>query len=119
MHELAVCQALIEQVETLAEQHRAVSVSAIIVCVGPLSGIERPLLEQAYEIARAGTIAETADLLFEEVPLVVHCPDCDRQSAVAASRLVCPLCGNWRTTLVSGDELLLARLELETAALLH
>ncbi len=119
MHELAVCQALIEQVESLAAEHGAVGVSEIVVRIGPLSGIEQPLLEQVYEVARAGTVAETAKLVCEEAPLVVHCPDCDRQSDVAASQLVCPLCGNWRTTLVSGDELLLTRLELETTRLLH
>jgi len=119
MHELSVCQALIEQVESLAAEHSAVSVSEIVVRIGPLSGVEQPLLEQAYEIARAGTVAANADLIFEPAPLVVHCGDCDQESAVSQSRLVCPMCGNWRTTLVSGDELLLARLELETQPLLH
>lgn len=119
MHELAVCQALIEQVESLAAEHSAVSVNEIVVRIGPLSGVEQPLLEQAYEIARAGTVAAAAQLVFEDAPLVVHCGECDRESDVAPSQLICPVCGNWRTTLVSGDELLLARLELETPTLLH
>jgi len=119
MHELAVCQALIEQVESLAAEHRAVSVCEIVVRIGPLSGVEQPLLEQAYEIARAGTVAAAAHLVLEEAPLIVHCDDCDHDADVPPNQLVCPLCGNWRTTLVSGDELLLARLELEAPPLLH
>ena len=119
MHELAVCQALIEQVESLAAEHRAVSVCEIVVRIGPLSGVEQPLLEQAYEIARAGTVAEAAQLVLEDAPLIVHCADCDHDANVPPNKLVCPLCGNWRTTLVSGDELLLARLELEAPPLLH
>ena len=119
MHELSVCQALIEQVESLAAEHSAVNVSEIVVRIGPLSGIEQPLLEQAYEIARAGTIAQSAHLVMEEAPLIVHCDDCNQDADVEPDQLVCPLCGNWRTTLVSGDELLLARLELETPTMLH
>ena len=119
MHELAVCQALIEQVEILAEEHRAVGVNKIIVRIGPLSGVEPTLLEQAYEIARAGTVAAEARLVFEDAPLVVHCSHCDRDAEVDPNRLVCPACGNWRTTLVSGDEMLLARLELDAPTVLH
>jgi len=119
MHELAVCQALIEQVEILAEEHRAVGVNKIIVRIGPLSGVEPTLLEQAYEIARAGTVAAEARLVFEDAPLVVHCSHCDLDAEVDPNRLVCPACGNWRTTLVSGDEMLLARLELDAPTVLH
>jgi hydrogenase nickel incorporation protein HypA/HybF len=119
MHELAVCQALIEQVENLAAEHSAVGVHQIVVRIGPLSGIEPALLGQAYEIARAGTVAAKAHLVFEDAPLVVHCSHCDLDSEVDPNRLVCPACGNWRTTLVSGDEMLLARLELDTPTVLH
>jgi len=55
MHELAVCQALIEQVEDLAAEHSAVGVNEIVVRIGPLAGVEQALLEQAYEIARAAS----------------------------------------------------------------
>ncbi|MGI9343997.1 MAG: hydrogenase maturation nickel metallochaperone HypA [Gammaproteobacteria bacterium] len=119
MHELAVCQALIEQVEDLAVEHSAGVVSTIVVRIGPLSGVEEPLLRQAYDIARAGTVAAKADLITETAPLIVHCGECDQEAEVEPSRLVCPACSNWRTTLVSGDELLLARLELEAPPQLH
>jgi hydrogenase nickel incorporation protein HypA/HybF len=119
MHEVAVCRALIEQVEHLATEHSAASVSVIVVRIGPLSGIEEPLLKQAYDIARAGTVAANADLVLESAPLIVHCGECDRETEVAPSRLVCPDCNNWRTTLVSGDELLLARLEINAPPLIH
>ena len=40
MHELAVCQALIEQVERVARDNAARRILSITVSVGPLSGIE-------------------------------------------------------------------------------
>jgi len=112
MHELSVCQALIDQVARVAREQRAARVSAVHVSVGPLSGIEPQLLEQAYPLAAAGSLAEEAELCIESAPIRVYCDQCDQESTATASRLVCAGCGNWRTKLVSGDELLLTHVEL-------
>ena len=55
MHELAVCQALIDQVAQLAHDRGARRVLSITVSVGALSGTEARLLEHAYPLAAAGT----------------------------------------------------------------
>jgi hydrogenase nickel incorporation protein HypA/HybF len=113
MHELSVCQDVIAQVEGIARQHGARAVSAIELQIGPLSGVEIPLLEQAFTIARAGTVADAAELRIEALPVRVHCNRCGQESDASISRLVCGHCGDWQTRLVSGDEMLLARVELE------
>lgn len=112
MHELSICQALIDQVEQVARREHCRQVSVIHVSVGPLSGVEPQLLEQAYPLAAAGSVAETATLQIEMAPIRVYCDQCGRESAASANRLVCAGCGNWRTQLVSGDELLLTHIEL-------
>ena len=63
MHELAICQALIEQVERVARDNAARRILSITVSVGPLSGVEPQLLEHAYPLAAAGTVAEEAKLV--------------------------------------------------------
>ena len=113
MHELAICQALIRQVVALADERGAASVSDIHVNVGPLSGVEPQLLQSAFPLAAAATIADGAVLHIEDMSVRVYCPDCDVESEVAVNRLLCGQCGGWQTRLVSGDELLLARVELE------
>ncbi|RLA29511.1 MAG: hydrogenase nickel incorporation protein HypA [Gammaproteobacteria bacterium] len=113
MHELAICQALITQVTDLATERSATSVSDIFVAVGPLSGVESALLQNAFPIAVAGTVADGAELHIDSLPVRVHCKDCDAESEVSANRLLCAQCGTWKTRLVSGDELLLTRVELE------
>ena len=112
MHELAVCQALIDQVEGIARERQARRITSIIVRNGPLSGVVTELLQQAFTLARAGTVAAEASLLVETLPVRVRCSVCSRDSEVSANRLVCDCCGDWRTELLSGDELLLARVEL-------
>lgn len=112
MHELSVCQALIDQVEQVAREQHAARVSAVHLSVGPLSGVEPQLLEHAYPLAAAGSIAAAATLHIDAAPIRVYCDQCEQESSATASSLVCAGCGNWRTTLVSGDELLLTHIEL-------
>lgn len=115
MHELSVCLALIEQVEAIASEHRAVRVERIVVRVGPLSGVEPALLRNAYPLAAAGTVAEAAELAIEDAPLIVRCNACGEQTEARPSRLLCGRCTSNDTRLVSGDELLLAHVELAVA----
>ena len=116
MHELAVCQALIEQVDRVARDNHASRVVAITVSVGPLSGVEPDLLEHAYPLAAEGTIAQRAALIGERVPVQVRCRACGAESEASPNRLVCGGCGDWQVDVTAGEELLLKRVELETAA---
>ena len=113
MHELAICQSLMDQVESIAAERNARCVTSIVVGMGPLSGVEAQLLKNAYPVASAGTIAEDAELIIEYLPIRVKCSQCDSESDALPNKLVCKQCGDWRTTLVSGDELLLMSVELE------
>lgn len=115
MHELAVCQSLIDQVEAIALQKNAKIVCTIIVGIGPLSGVESQLLKNAYTVASAGTIAENAELIVEDLPVRVKCTKCGSESDALPNKLICKQCGDWRTTLISGDEMMLLSVELETS----
>ena len=113
MHELAVCQSLIREVERAAAANRAVAAVRVAVAIGPLSGVDGGSLARAFEIARADTVAAQAVLEIETVPVRVGCAACGHESEVPANALVCARCGNWRVELKSGDELLLKSVELE------
>lgn len=113
MHELAICQSLMSQVEQIALEHDAQCVMSIVVGIGPLSGVEAQLLKNAYSIASAGTLAENAELIIEFLPIRVKCNQCGSESDALPNKLLCKQCGDWRTTLISGDELLLMSVELE------
>lgn len=114
MHELSVCQGMLRQVAEIARQHAATGVTRIRLCLGPLSGVEPALLAQAFPLARAGTIAENAELIIESASVRVRCDSCGAETDAAPSRLLCGSCGDWHTRLISGDELLLTSVELTT-----
>ncbi len=114
MHELAVAQALVEQVESVIRQHRAQSASLIRVRIGPLSGVVAELLANAFPLAAAGSRMEHAVLDLVAAPITVRCETCGAETEATMNRLVCGACGDWHTRIVSGDELLLESVELES-----
>ena len=116
MHELSVCIALLESVQAIATKHRSQAVAKIVLKIGPLSGIEPDLLRNAYPLAAAGTVAADAELLIEPDVVVVRCTECDAESVATANRLLCGQCGDYRTRLVSGDQMTLQSVELMAAA---
>ena len=115
MHELTVCQGLMREVMRVAEDQHAERVLSITLRVGPLAGVEPALIESAYPLAAAGTCAAGARLLIERTALEVRCLACGQTSEVEVSSLLCRACGSWRVEVISGEELVLASLELERA----
>lgn len=112
MHELSLCNALIAEVERVAREQQASRVISVLVRVGPLSGAEVPLLERAFPLAAAGTALETIQLTFEDSPVRVCCLQCGAETEASVNRLLCGACGAYQTRLLSGDELVLAQVEL-------
>ena len=80
-----------------------------------LAAVERTGRARAFPIAAAGTVASAATLHLDFMPVRVTCGECGKESEVPANRLVCEHCGDWRTQLLSGDELMLERVVLDTA----
>jgi len=114
MHELAICQALMTQIEQAAEPHKPAVIERVVLSVGALSGVEPELLRRAFEIARAGTLAANAELQIRTGQIRVLCKSCDRKSDARVNRLLCASCGDWRVRVIEGEELLLLSLDLST-----
>ena len=115
MHELSVCLSLMQQVEQIAAEKNALRVTKIVLSIGPLSGVEPELLRHAYPMATADTVAAEAELVMESADIVVRCSQCNAESKATANRLLCAACGDYRTRVISGDELTLMSVELDTA----
>jgi hydrogenase nickel incorporation protein HypA/HybF len=116
MHELAVCQALIEQVERISRNNGARRVLSITLSVGALSGVEGKLLQHAFPLAAAGTVADGAELLVESVAVRVRCRTCRAETDAAPNRLLCGECAAWQVDVIAGEEMLLQRVEIESVA---
>lgn len=124
MHELSICQSMLRQIDTIVQEHQAsrvttnvtkkvtTKVTKVTLRIGPLSGVETRSLLRAFPLASAGTVADNATLVIESSPIRVHCRVCDQESEATINRLICSHCGASQTFLISGNEMLLAHLEL-------
>jgi len=119
MHELAICQALLRQVLEVAENRTSQRVGRIKLRIGPLSGVEPGLLKSAFPLVAAGTLCEGTIIEIEDIPVRIRCQICGSTSQTRLNRLLCTDCGAWRVTLISGDEMLLATVELLDAEALN
>ena len=112
MHELSICQSLLRQVEQIARHRGATLVSSITVRIGPLSGVEADLLQRIFPLACRDTLAAGAELIVEAMPVRVRCDLCSAETETSPRRLRCGACASSLTRLVSGDECLLASIEI-------
>ena len=115
MHELSIALSLLDAAAEEADRHAGKRVAALHLRLGPLSGVVGDALRSAYEVAREGSPFETAELLIVEAPIVIYCAKCaaDRP-AQSIQELVCSICGTPAERVVSGRELELVALELES-----
>lgn len=114
VHEFSLCEALIAEVERIALKNGALRVQSVRLRIGPLSGVETPLLQHAYPFASAGTLADGSTLEIEPALLMVQCEACGLETEAEPNLLTCGACGSCLTRVASGEELMLMRVELIT-----
>lgn len=114
MHELSIATALVEQAERTSRAYGGAAVTAVRVRVGELSGVVPDALRFSFDVARAGTAAERAPLVVEEVPARARCEPCGDVFAVGTPPMLwCPRCDTPAAELVGGRELEITAVELE------
>lgn len=111
MHEYSLVQALLNRIDAEARSHGASSVHRIVVCIGPLAGVERDLFSSAFDVCREGTLCSGAELVITGEEVAWRCDACGA-GIPPGSVLTCPSCG-WPARLAGGDALVLERVELE------
>jgi len=114
VHEWSLVEALLREAERQMRAHGARSVHRLHLRVGELAGVEISLLETAYASFRERSCCERAELEVEAVPARWRCPRCE-QDLLPGAALRCGGCGG-PGRLASGDEIVLARIEMEVDA---
>lgn len=115
MHELSIAMSIVDIACEEARRLGARRVRAIHLRLGPLSGVIRKTLESAYEMAVEGTAVAGAKLVIRDVELAVFCRRCDaRRPAPSVQQVCCSVCGEPSDEIVSGRELEVVAMEVES-----
>lgn len=113
MHEYSIVQALMEQIENIADENSAQKVTKVIIKVGIMSGVEPHLLEIAFDTFKERTICEDSVLEMNIQPLTLRCRGCEVESELKNVQYCCPECNSLDVEVVDGEEMYLMSLELQ------
>lgn len=112
MHELSIAMSIVEMAQEEAER-RGIQVCAVHLKLGGLSGVVKEALVSSYEMACYGTPLAGSQLVIEEIPIVVFCPNCKAERPLRSMQLFCcSECGTPTGEVVRGKELEIVALEV-------
>jgi hydrogenase nickel incorporation protein HypA/HybF len=111
MHEISIAQSTLDLAVAAARESGATQIHELRLRVGVMTGIVPEALMFAFEAVREGTIAETASLKVEMVPVTCWCTNCQIEFSSREMIYECPQCHQFKAELRHGLELELASLE--------
>ena len=113
MHELAITQAIMSIVLRKALEVDAARVTRVDLQVGRLAGVIPECVELQFSLLGKGTVAEEANLFFDQPPITLKCRTCDIAYATDDTEFTCPQCGGREIDILSGFELTVQSIEVE------
>lgn len=113
MHELAICERIVQVLEERAVAEDYARVRKVRLEIGPLAGVAPDALRFSFDAAAHGTLADNAELEIVETRGEAWCSRCARTVAVAERYDACPDCGGFPLAVTGGEELRIKDLEVE------
>lgn len=113
MHEMSLCESVLQIIEQQAQAQHYQKVKAVWLEIGALSGVEAEAMRFCFEVVMQGSLAEQARLEILEVPGLAWCLPCGQNVAVQQLYDQCPQCGSHQLQVVDGDQMRIKELEVE------
>jgi hydrogenase nickel incorporation protein HypA/HybF len=110
MHEMSITQGIIDICESHAGGRR---VLAVDVEIGELSSVVPEAIEFCFEACSQGTLIEGARINIVRIPGIGQCQDCGRETPLTSLFGACQLCGGFRVTVISGEEMKVREIEVD------
>jgi hydrogenase nickel incorporation protein HypA/HybF len=110
VHELGLCEGVLEAVERRAAGRR---VTRVRVRVGAQHRVVSSAFDQSFALVAQGTVADGAALDLVVVPVRARCLDCGNQTEATDVLAICPACGGLDLETAGGDELVLEAIHLD------
>jgi hydrogenase nickel incorporation protein HypA/HybF len=112
MHEVALCQGLVELILAQQRETPFEYVRRVIVEIGALGHVDPHALEFAFDVQAHDSPAADAVLEIREIPGRAWCMDCEASVSLARRGDGCPTCGGFTLIVEQGEELRLKELEV-------
>lgn len=113
MHEMALCESVIEIVEREAQQQQFSKVRAVVLEIGALSHVEPEAMRFCFSAVSRNTLAAEARFEIVSVPGAAWCMRCSKSVPLSQRYEPCPECGGHQLQVTAGDELRVKELEVD------
>lgn len=113
MHEMALCESVIEIIEREALRQSFSTVRAVWLEIGTLSHAEPDAMRFCFDAVSRGTIAAGARFEIVAVPGEAWCLVCAKTVPLAQRDEACVHCGGHQLQVTAGDELRVKELEVD------
>ena len=113
MHELALCENIVQILEQQAAEQNYAVVKTVRLEIGPLAGVELEALRFSFDAVTRGTLADRAKLEIIETQGLAWCMQCAKFVPLSQRFDACPDCGSFRLQITSGEELRIKELEVD------
>ncbi|MES9826658.1 MAG: hydrogenase maturation nickel metallochaperone HypA [Candidatus Thiodiazotropha sp.] len=113
MHEMSLCEGVLQVLEEQAVTQGFSMVKRVWLEIGALSGVEPGAMHFGFEAVMKGTLADSARLEIIHLPGEAWCMQCSKPVQVAARYEACPVCGSYQLQVTGGDEMRIKELEVE------
>jgi len=115
MHEIGVLTNALKTIEEIAREENIERVSKIVLEVGELTGILPTVFETFFPmLIEDWPLFKDAELVLQIRPGRGLCNDCQNMYNVFKHEGVCPACGSRDKTILSGTELIIQEITVET-----
>lgn len=112
MHELSLCESLLEIIEEQAKIQHYHRVRQVWIEVGRFAGVECDALRFGFDVVMRGSLAEGATLSIIELPGRGWCFKCGEEVLLEDDFEACPRCGGV-LQITGGREFRVKELEVE------
>ncbi|MFZ2103721.1 MAG: hydrogenase maturation nickel metallochaperone HypA [Oricola sp.] len=112
MHEMSICESILNVLKEQARTQNFDTVKRVSLEIGPLAGVEIEALKFGFDVVMRDSIADGAALDIIETKGTAFCFGCGETVAIAARYEPCPTCGSHQLQVTGGEELRIKELEV-------
>ncbi|AUM14317.1 hydrogenase maturation nickel metallochaperone HypA [Ketobacter alkanivorans] len=113
MHEMSLCESILQIVEEESIRQSFRKVSEVHLAIGALAGVELEALKFSFDVVVQHSLAAGAVLHIEIVPAIGHCPVCGQKVVMESRYDACSRCGEYGLQLESGNDMRITHLEVQ------
>lgn len=114
MHELSLAQGLLDQLKSLANEHKKTKVLSLSMEIGPFAGVVIDSFQFGFDIiSKQEPLTKDAELKIICPPASYRCCGCGLQINEEQRPDICPDCSETLFSPVGSDDLMLLQVEME------